>query len=316
MNSMQKSQEIEQNQKKSARPWLTKKRQDVLFSLLLIMPAFIVLVLVIFYPILQSIRYSFTDYTLATRNNPPWNDFENYRRLFASGEIYTYFKNTFIYVFFVVAGQLVFALGIALLLNTKINFRDTFRGLFLLSWTIPSVVVAFLWIWLLQPQYGVVNFVLFKLGLIERNLQWTQNPDLAMVSIVLAAGWRQTPMMIVMFLAGLQSVPAQLVEAARIDGANNVQAFRHITIPILRPVIGATVLIAIINNFQMFTIIFNMTHGGPLDKTTTLSIATYTKAFQEFDMGVGAAIGVLWLVVLVILTLIYRKFLEGEAAMA
>ena len=285
----------------------------MIFGLTLITPAFIVLALVVFVPIVQGIIYSFTDYTLATRLNPTWNNFENYRRLFSSGEIYTYFSNTFIYVFLVVGGQFLLALAIALLLNAKIKGRDMFRGLFLLAWTIPSVVVAFLWIWLLQPQYGVVNFVLFKLGIIERNLQWTQNPDLAMISVVLAAGWRQTPMMIVMFLAGLQSVPASLVEAAKIDGANNVQAFRHVTLPILRPVIGATVLIAVINNFQMFTIIFNMTHGGPLDKTTTLSIATYMKAFQQFDMGQGAAIGVLWLVVLVGLTLFYRRFLEGDS---
>lgn len=297
------------------RPFLTKKRTDVLFALLLIAPAFVVLALVVFVPILQSIRYSFTDYTLATRLNPTWNNFENYRKLFASGEIFVYFKNTFVYVFVVVAGQFVVAMGIALLLNARIKGRDMFRGLFLLAWTIPSVVVAFLWIWMLHPQFGVLNFIFFKVGLVPRNMQWTQNPDLAMLSVVFAAGWRQAPMMIVMFLAGLQSVPATLMEAARIDGASNAQAFWHVVLPILRPVIGATLLIAIINNFQMFTIIFNMTHGGPLDRTTTLSVATYTEAFQRFNMGSGAAIGVLWLVVLVALTLFYRRYLEGDVVL-
>ncbi len=102
------------------------------------------------------------------------------------------------------------------------------------------------------------------------------------------------------------------MEAARIDGAHDVQIFRHITLPLLTPVIATTVLISIINNFQQFTIIFNMTNGGPINKTMTLSLATYTKAFTQFNMGLGSAIGVLWLVALAFFTLFYNKFVERQ----
>jgi multiple sugar transport system permease protein len=172
------------------------------------------------------------------------------------------------------------------------------------------VVTALLFGWMLQPQYGVLNYLFMKLGLIDAPLVWTQHPQLAMVSIVVASAWRLTPMMIVMFLAGLQSIPNELIEASRIDGASDVQVFRHIILPLLTPVIATTVLISIINNFQQFTIIYNMTAGGPIDRTTTLSVATYTKAFTQFDMGLGSAIGVLWLGALAFFTVFYNRYFE------
>jgi multiple sugar transport system permease protein len=289
---------------------ITRKTQDTLFALALILPAFIILALVIFAPIARGIWMSFMDYTLATRNNPTWNDFENYRKLFASGEIFIYFKNTIVFVASVVTVEVVIGMIVALLLNTQIVARNVFRALFFLPWTIPSVVVALLFSWMLQPQYGVLNYLFVKAGIIDSPLVWTQHPQLAMVSIVAAAAWRLTPMMIVMFLAGLQSIPNELMEAARIDGANDVQVFRRVMLPLLTPVIATTVLISIINNFQQFTIIYNMTAGGPIDRTTTLSIATYSKAFTQFNMGLGSAIGVLWLAALVFFTVFYNRRFE------
>jgi len=297
--------------KSTAQPFhLSRKRQDNLFAAMLILPAFVILAIVIFAPIARGVWMSFMDYTLATRNNPTWNNFENYRKLFESGEIFVYFRNTIVFVTAVVGLEVLVGMTIALLLNTRIVARNVFRALFFLPWTIPSVVVALLFGWMLQPQYGVLNYLLMQIGVIDGPLVWTQHPRLAMVSIVMAAAWRLTPMMIVMFLAGLQSIPAELVEAAHIDGANDLQVFRRIMLPLLTPVIATTVLISIINNFQQFTIIYNLTAGGPINKSTTLSIATYTKAFTQFDMGAGSAIGVLWLVALAFFTLFYNRYFE------
>jgi multiple sugar transport system permease protein len=276
----------------------SKTVKDRLFVALLLAPALIILTLVIGFPIAKGVWLSFFDYTLATRNNPQWNNFANYTKLFQSGEIFTLFGNTLIFVAGVVIIQFVIAMTVALLLNTKIPGRNLYRSFFLIPWTIPSVVVALLWTWLFQPQYGVLNFILQRLGVVEPELQWTQHPNLAMVAIIIAAVWRQFPMMMVMFLAGLQSVPADLIEAAEIDGASKPQVFRHITLPCMRAVLDTTIIVAIINNFQMFTIIYNMTAGGPVDRTTTLSIGAYVKAFNQFDLGAGSAIGVLWLVAL------------------
>ncbi len=287
---------------------LTNPQKDNIFGIMLIVPAMLILGIVVFAPIIKGIWMSFNEYTIATMNNPTWNNFENYKKLFRSKEIFLYFKNTFIFVFFAVSSQFVIAMCIALLLNAKLKCINIFRGLFLVSWTIPSVVVALLWSWMFQPQYGIINYILSSLGLIQNaNMQWVQSIKYGMLTVVIATIWKQTPYMIVMILAGLQSISKDYMEAAEIDGATKWQIFRHIMIPSIRPVLDSTVIIAIMSNFQMYTIIYNMTAGGPINRTTTLSIAAYNKAFTEYDLGAGSAIGVMWLIVLATLTIYYNK---------
>ena len=295
---------------------LTMAHKDGISGVTMMLPAFIILGLVVFFPIIKGIWMSFNDYTISTMNNPTWNNFQNYIDLFKSGEIFTYFSNTIVYVGFTVFIQFVLAMAFALLLNTNIKGRSFFRGMFLIPWTIPSVVVAILWSWMLQPQYGVVNYLLYALGWIQDpTMQWVQSVTLAMPSVIVAAVWKQMPYMLVMILAGLQSIPKDYMEAAEIDGANKWKVFRHIMIPSIRPVLITSVMIAILNNFQMFTLIYNMTGGGPINMTTTLSIAAFTKAFTEYDFGAGAAIGVLWLLVLMIFSVINNKKSDMYRAM-
>lgn len=290
---------------------LRPSQKDSLFGMALMVPAVLILGLVIFLPIVKGIWMSFCDYTISTMKHPQWNQFENYKALFRSGEIFLYFENTLVFVLFVVAIQFLIAMGLALLLNGRLRGRNFFRGIFLVSWTIPSVVVALLWSWMLQPQYGVLNYIFNALGLLrDPNMQWVQSVEYAMPSIVAATVWKQTPYMLVMILAGLQSISRDYMEAAQIDGANGWQLFRHIMIPSIRPVLDTTLLIAVMNNFQMYTIIYNMTTGGPMNRTTTLSIAAYNKAFTEYDLGSGSAIGVLWLIALAVFTVIYNKKTE------
>jgi multiple sugar transport system permease protein len=291
---------------------LSRARADQLFALALLLPAFAIFALVIVAPILQGVWMSLHEYTLATRNNPPWNSFANYTRIIQSGALLSAFRATGIFVAGVVGLQFVVALGLALLLNSAIRGRNIYRGLLLIPWTIPSVVVALLWSWLLQPQYGVGNYLLRQIGLVAPNTQWLQHPQLAMVAVIIASVWRQTPIMFVMLLAGLQSVPSELEEAARIDGASRPQVLRYITLPSIRSVIDTALIIAVINNFQTFTIIYNMTAGGPLDRTTTLSIASYVSAFTRFNLGEGAAIGVVWLLILGVIVTLYNRVAERQ----
>lgn len=291
---------------------MSRAHADQLFAIALIMPAVAIFALVIVAPILQGVWMSLHEYTLTTRNDPPWNNFGNYSRLVQSGELLSAFRATGVFVVCVVLLQLVLALSLALLLNSKIRGRNVYRGLFLVPWTIPSVVVALLWSWIFQPQYGIGNYVLSGLGLVAPNTQWLQHPTLSMVAVVVASVWRQMPIMFVMLLAGLQAVSAELEEAARIDGANTAQVLRFVTLPSIRPVIDTAVIIAVINNFQTFTIIYNMTAGGPLNRTTTLSIASYVAAFTRFNLGEGAAIGVVWLLVLGIIVISYNHVAERQ----
>lgn len=250
-------------------------------------------------PLVNVIWMSFFDYSLLDIKHPSWNNFGNYKDLFADNVFWQSFGRTIWYVGVTVALQFVFGMGIALLLNKNFRGRNIIRGLIFLPWTIPTLIVAVIWMWIFQPQFGVLNYIFKTLGLISENMNWLTSTETAMWSIIVAAVWRQLPFMMVMLLAGLQTVPSDLIEAARIDGANKWQVFRNITIPSLMSVIKTVTLTSIIGNFQMFTLFYNMTAGGPVRATTTLTVYTYETAFMSYDLGKGAAIGVIWMIFLV-----------------
>lgn len=288
---------------------------DSALGLLLMLPALLVLLIVVAFPILKAIYASFCNYGLTELRKGiaelQWNHFENYKSLLEDNKIFTYFGNTFVFVIFVVVIQFALGMGIALILNSKIRARGPIRGLMLIPWTIPSVVTAIVWRFMTNSSYGVLNYFLYKLGIIESiDFSWTLQSGSAMALIVIAAVWRQLPYMMVMILAGLQSVDKTLLEAGTMDGASKFQTLLHITIPSIRPVLVTSIWIAVMANFQMYTIIANVTNGGPLTATTTLSIAAYKAAFQSYDFGVGAAIGVVWLIFLFLITLFSNKLSE------
>lgn len=297
------------------RPAGTKRLRlsDTAFGLLMLLPAVLVLCIAVAAPILKGIYVSFCDYGLKNLDHPTWNNFANYMKIFENGEVLKYFGTTVVFVVFVVAIQYVIAIGAALLLNSKIRGRALCRGLLLIPWTIPSVVVAITFRWIFHPQFGVMNYLLFKLGVIPTvNIPWTQFPKTAMALSIIAVIWRQLPYMTVMILSGLQSVDVTLMEAARIDGANEWHVFRNVTMPGIRPVTSTALWIAVMNNFQQFTIIYNMTGGGPGTSTTTLGIAVYKAAFQTFDFGKASAMGVVWLVALFVLTFVKNKIQDKQ----
>ncbi|MGI6777048.1 MAG: carbohydrate ABC transporter permease [Acetivibrionales bacterium] len=285
----------------------SSKKSEILFAYVLLIPALLILSIVMFYPILKGIVMSFYDYTFFTMHNPKWNNFANYAKIFKDGILFRNLTNTLIYVIGSVSLQLIIALPLALLLNSDIRGRNFFRGAFLMSWTVPTLVTSLIWALLFQPQYGLWNYIMYSFGLIsDSNMQWLQSPQLAKVTIIIATVWRQTPYMLIMILAGLQSVKKDLLEAASLDGANSIQVFKNVILPSISTVLGTTVLIAVLDAFQQFTIIYNMTAGGPMNSTTTLSIAAYKEAFINHDIGAGSAIGVIWLVLLATITCIFN----------
>jgi len=310
---------------------------DSWFGFLLVVPALVILLVVIALPILQGIYVSFFSYKLknvsgdilnlsagsigavlrgeadvSTLSHLTWNHFANYTSLFARNEILKYFGNTVTFVAYTVLIQLALGMAIALLLNARLRARGFFRGALLIPWTIPSVVVAILWRWMLHQDFGVINYLAYALGVTGQvNLSWQASNQLAMASIVMAAVWRQLPYMMVMLLAGLQSVDGSLVEASRIDGANAWNTFSHIILPSIRPVLIAATWIAVMSNFQMYTIIANMNGTGA--STMTLSIAAYQEAFKSYNFGKGAAIGVMWLALLFVITLVTNKVSDRYA---
>lgn len=281
---------------------------DRVFATGMVLPAVIVLACVIAVPILRGIWISFCDCFLKNINVPTWNNFENYKQLFQNNEFVNYFTTTLVFVVLTVGIQVLLGFLLAMLLNSKLRGRKIFRGLVIIPWTIPSVVVAIVWRWMLQQQYGVINYLLYNAGLSSTvNISWTMDSALAMAAIVVACIWKQLPYMTVMLLAGLQSVDHNLIEAANIDGTNRLQNIWHIILPSIRPVMITSIWLSITQNFQQFTIINNLTAGGPVKATTTLSIAAFKAAFQSYDFGKSAAIGVLWMVFLFIITLVSNR---------
>lgn len=207
----------------------------------------------------------------------------------------------------------VIGFALALALNTKIRGAKVLRGLMLLPWLVPGVVVSFLWMWIFNANYGVMNALLEALGLIDGPQAWLAQPGTAMVAVIVAKTWQSFPWMMVMLLAGLQTVPRELHEAATVDGAGTVRRFRSITLPHVKGIVGLVLLLELIWNFQHFDIIYVLTGGGPAGSTQTFATAVYETAFQGFDPGHAGALGLLWMVLLMALVVGYVRASEkGE----
>jgi multiple sugar transport system permease protein len=291
----------------------TEALKDRLFVTALLLPALLMLLFTIGVPIVKSISMGFFKVSLLSMKSQPWNSFANYRAIFANGEFLSAVRVTLTYVLCVVSIQFVLGMVLALVLNSNIRFKKLFRTLILIPWVVPTIVAALLWMWLLQPQYGVVNFILQQLHIIDKPLAWLSDIKLAMGAIIATALWRQLPFMSTMLLAGMQGISEDLYEAAKIDGAGRRQMLFHITLPLLKNNIKTVTLISMIENFKMFPLFWIMTGGGPLDTTTTLAIYSYKTAFVQMDLGKGAAIGSLWLIIMILISIGYNKlFSLGE----
>lgn len=287
-----------------------KKRKerikDAGFLLILIAPAAILLCFAIFIPILRSMYYSFFDYSLLRMSDPVFNGFQNFIDAFEDGDFIVSLRVTLTYVVSVVAIEFVLGMSLALLLNREFKGRKFVRSVVLIPWIVPTIVVALLWMWIFQADYGVLNYILVKLHILAENKKWVSEPDLALIAVMIAAMWRQLPFMATMLLAGMQGIPHDMIEAARIDGATKVQMFFRIILPFMKRIINTVTLVAIIENFKMFPMFWIMTGGGPMDRTTTLAILSYRTSFVELNLGKGAAIGVMWLIILVSISMIYN----------
>lgn len=284
-----------------------REKHDRIFALLLLLPALVIVGFTTFFPIAKSVIMSFFNYKLKANADYYWNDFFNYKELFQEGEIFTAIGTTF--KFMTITVILIFIIGLILsnILNKDVKGRAVLRSVVLLPWIIPTIVTGLLWMWIFQPQYGVLNYILMKLNIIADPINWVASMKYALYSVVTASVWRQIPFITIMLLAGMQGIPNDLYEAATIDGANSRQCFFKVTLPMLSNVIKSTLLISIITNFKQFPLFWIMTGGGPVNKTTTLAIMTYKNSFVNLNFGKGAAVSTIWLVILIVFSIVYNK---------
>jgi len=240
--------------------------------------------------------------------------FEGYRAL-ASDPIWaTSFYNSILYAGGVLAGSFGVGLALALLLNESLRFRNLMRGLFMIPWIMPSAVAALLWRWMFGwGEYSVVNYFLYHLGLIStQELGWYAFGWSAMLALIMLGIWKTFPYALIILLAGLQSVPSDLYESAKVDGATKWSTFRHITFPNMSFPIALALLGTFISSFTMFDYSILVTNGGPSYATLTLSFYTYIKAIGGMLFGYGSDIAVSMVIVLIIFVVLYIKTIMGR----
>ena len=277
---------------------------SVQFAWILIAPALIILLVVVFYPLVRTVLTSFQKYDLTSPSDIlKFMGLKNYRSIIVNGEFLNRLLITLMYSFGAVMGQFVLGMIFAVLLNQQIKGRPFFRAVFLMPWVIPTVVCALLWTWVLNVQYGAFNFILRRIGVISEFRHWLGDPSLALYTVIGVTIWKWFPFDFVMLLAGLQTVPPDLLDAASVDGAGNLRKFLHVTIPCIRNIIVVVLMLTLIWSFQEFTMIWGTTKGGPMNVTSTLTIHIYRTAFDYFRMGQASAAGVLWMIFLLIFSI-------------
>jgi multiple sugar transport system permease protein len=260
---------------------------------------------ILLFPILQGIYTSFTHTELLSGIPPTFAGLANYQRMFADAAFWHSVRTTVQYTVLVVTTVMGTALLTALLMNNRFHGRTVARGIITLPWAFPEVAAVLIWTWMFSQQFGVLNVVARWLLPFPENLPWLTDPNMAMGSVVFMTIWKLFPFYSLVLLTSLQAVQQELYEAAKIDGAGPLAAFRHITLPGISPTLGIMTLLITIWSFRRFTSIFLLTGGGPASATETIVIRVYNTAFRFYDLSYGATIGVAGLVLSLIITVLY-----------
>ena len=242
----------------------------------------------------------------------PFVGLENYIHLFKDEKFFQSLWNTILFTGFGVPLGMASGLLIALLLNTKVRGQGLFRTFYYIPVITPLVVSSVIWKWIYQGDYGLLNYYLLRLGIIKEKLLWLADPDLAMPALIIMGVWMGTGGIMVMYLAGLQSIPEELYDAAKVDGANGFQRMLFVTVPLLSPTTFYVLITSIIGSFQAFAHIYIMTNGGPLGRTTVVGYYVYQKGFRHFEMGYASAMAYILFALIFIFTIIQMKFIKGD----
>jgi multiple sugar transport system permease protein len=287
-------------------------RRDQKTGLILIAPALIILGLVFIYPIVRAFWLSLYTENLGTQLEAVFSGFANYQRLWGDGRFWQSLGNTTIFTTVSIVLEVALGMAIALILNQAFFGRGFVRTLTLIPWSLPTAVMGLAWAWIFNDQYGVVNDLLTRLGLIETSITWLGDPTRAMIAMIIADVWKTTPFIAIILLAGLQSISADLYEAHAMDGATPWQSFWQITLPLITPQLIIALLFRFAQAFGIFDLVQVMTGGGPAGATETVSIYIYATVRRYLDFGYGAALVVVTFLLLIlavaVATLLLTKF--------
>ena len=292
----------------------TQRSKSMLIAYCFILPALILLIVMIVYPIARTVQLSFLNASFINKS-PHFVGLKNYVKAFRSELFWKVVKNSIIWTVVVVGFQFLCGLGFALFLNTIRIARSLFRSLLLVPWVVPGVIVGVIWKLMYNPQIGLVNAILLKLGIIDEYIAFLGNEDTALLAVIVVAIWKGFPFSAVMYLAALQSVRGDLIEAARIDGANAFQRLIHVVIPEISKIIKITLLLTTIWTFNYFDITYALTGGGPNKATQIFPLEIYEQAFKQFKFSYAAAISVISLLGILGVSLFYVRELRKREVM-
>lgn len=283
--------------------------------LLLLSPALVLLLGIVAYPIARALWLSVHRLEILRPDLSQFVGLDNYRSLFHDPVMRIALQNSGVWVAGVVLFQFLGGLVGAVLLNRQFPGRAAVRGLALIPWATPSVLVALMWTWMLDGNYGLLNDLLVKSGLLSRFQPWLAQPGSALPAVMLADVWQGIPFFAVMLLAALQAIPEELFEAAKIDGASAWRLFRHVTLPLLLPTILITTMLRMIWTANYMDLIMVMTGGGPGYSSLTVPLHAYYTAYKRLDFGYGSTIAIVQVAILAVAIVFYLRQLRANEGM-
>ncbi len=288
---------------------------------LLLAPSLATLLLVAAWPLGRTIWFSFTDANLAELEAAQWIGLENYLLRYADGswggvltdpQWWRALGNTLVFMLLSVSLETLLGLGIALVLQARFPGRGLVRAAVLVPWAVPTIVAAQMWGWIYHDQFGLLNDLLLRLGLIGQPLAWTADPDLTMAAVVLADVWKTTPFMALLLLAGLQMLPRDCYEAARVDGVHPLRVFWHVTLPLLRPALVVAVVFRGLDALRVFDLIYVLTPNS--QQTMSISVYARQQLVDFQDLGYGSAVSTLVFFTLALCTLAFLMLVRRRGA--
>lgn len=280
----------------------------------MIAPAALVIFFVAGVPLARALWMSLFNLVLIHPDYAPFVGLQNYVTQLTSPDFWAAVWRSLVFTVSSTGIELVLGLGLALLMNQPLRLRWVVRGLVILPWALPGVSNALMWRWIDHAQYGALNAFLVQTGLANSYINWLGDPHSAMFMVVVADVYKNTPLVALLLLAALQTVPKEPIEAARVDGAGSFQCFRHITLVWIRPVILVALVLRTMDAFKVFDTIWIMTRGGPANSTQTINIYAYQTAYQSYNFGAGAALGYLIALLIVGLAAVYIRLLRGSSS--
>ena len=284
-------------------------RGDKVLGYLFLLPSAVLLSILVLYPFSQVIFLGFYEKDTLLPDKT-WVGLDNYRAFFQYPDLANAFRNTVYWTVGSVALEMLVGMVTALVLHQSLKFRTIARGIVLFPYLLPTIVAVLVWKFMLSSQVGIISSTIRQLGIGEAPLSILARPETAMLGVILVGTWKFFPFVVIALLGILQSVPSDRYEAARCDGAGWWQEFRYITIPAILPVIMLTVLLRTIWTWDKFDIIYQLTGGGPLQATTTMSIYVYYEMFQQFNQGRAAAVAMVMFLIMLTMTLVYTALYD------